>query len=727
MLFRSKEGQEGFEGTYKASILFNVYDASGRGTALGPPGAVIHVGISIKIPANDAEVLVFTFEQMFTEGDIIEHLEQNALHYSTAIWRSLDAATITTLLSSYTFENRQLIEVIDPVPISVSGNYVVFRLYGGEDSEEWQEFLSRHDLLAPLPEEDLIPLPSSGVFAEAVLGRSNSAEKLDLSRFWNWQDSPIPILPPEINPLTAGGKADDATPQTGNLESPVVNIQNAPSLPDPAGLAPLYAAIANGNMFRDMSGLAQVAALAGTTMGSAQAGAGQAMTAAGSAQQVAANLFRDVLEIAVQAALATAGKPPMGGLGGGGSTGGASALPQTPTNLGAVLGAAKELDEAEAAASDPSEWAPFPGESSGDGEGPLSPPPLVDAPGGTAKKSVPPVHESAILHGTKPTLQETSIKSASDTLDLDADEIAWALQNPGMLERMVINGRQSADHWALWNFAVGNSDIDRFEERLLANRAEWESWRNNGDHVEIIGFASVSGSEKANERLALERAHAVRQWLVDEIGIPGENLTAYGGGVSNDLTKGPIFNPQTRAWNRRVELRRTGRPLEATDWDRLSKTVDNTVVAPGDPEADKKVKSRLQCLINSLRDQKKDDTYLPFGQQFLEAKALIQHPNYDWWIRNTDNWHKPRFGLKLLFSLRARARMSLRPGFSDGDLMKGILSLDAEIEAGRAMIAREIGATTEGKDVHVVTRLAKDWLATKQKDPNSVYYCYRFS
>jgi hypothetical protein len=135
---------------------------------------------------------------------------------------------------------------------------LIFRSYAGENDKEWQSFLKRHDLVDPIPQEDMVPLPSSGVFAEAVLGRSNSAEKLDITRFWNWQDSPIPILPPEINPLSAGGKANDPTVRTAALEGQVLNIVNPPALPDPAGLGPLYSAIANGNMFRDMSGMAQV-------------------------------------------------------------------------------------------------------------------------------------------------------------------------------------------------------------------------------------------------------------------------------------------------------------------------------------------------------------------------------------------------------------------------------------------------------------------------------------
>ncbi len=35
-----------------------------------------------------------------------------------------------------------------------------------------------------------VALPTKGVLGEAVLGRSPSAEKIDLTRFWNWQDSP---------------------------------------------------------------------------------------------------------------------------------------------------------------------------------------------------------------------------------------------------------------------------------------------------------------------------------------------------------------------------------------------------------------------------------------------------------------------------------------------------------------------------------------------------------
>ena len=40
-----------------------------------------------------------------------------------------------------------------------------------------------------------IALPTQGVIGEAVLGKCPSAEKVDLTRFWNWGDSPIPQAP----------------------------------------------------------------------------------------------------------------------------------------------------------------------------------------------------------------------------------------------------------------------------------------------------------------------------------------------------------------------------------------------------------------------------------------------------------------------------------------------------------------------------------------------------
>src|SRR5262249_9768793 len=145
-------------------------------------------------------------------------------------------------------------------------NYVVLRApvaddedsglrSGNQPSPTWGQLLERRGLSNMNIDRRLIPIPTGGVFAEAVLGRSNSAEKLDITRFWHWEDSPIPMLPTEIAPVQTGSRAtpEDLTP--GQLSPPLLNIVNPTSLPDPTGLGAALNALATLN-FRDMSGLA---------------------------------------------------------------------------------------------------------------------------------------------------------------------------------------------------------------------------------------------------------------------------------------------------------------------------------------------------------------------------------------------------------------------------------------------------------------------------------------
>lgn len=95
-----------------------------------------------------------------------------------------------------------------------------------------QDALTRFHTDGFSPPRSTIALPTKGVLGEAVLGHCPSAEKIDLTRFWNWQDSPgdeatqiSPITMP-IGSLTAGLTAPDTltklTPQIQNFNmSPV--------------------------------------------------------------------------------------------------------------------------------------------------------------------------------------------------------------------------------------------------------------------------------------------------------------------------------------------------------------------------------------------------------------------------------------------------------------------------------------------------------------------------
>jgi hypothetical protein len=239
---------------------------------------------------------VISFGAVEPSPELVEHLEAYRLHYSRAAYADLDAATIAGILAKFTYRGVALTRVVDPQPVAMTANFLVFRMNVpregdpddprfAEEQQEFRAFLTSRGLNTAVAKSEIVPLPTGGVFAEAVLGRFNAAEKIDLERFWNWQDSPIPIAAPEIAPVEAGSRAEVDTTTPGQLGAPVLKQQAPTALPAAAGVAPMLAAIQQANMFRDMSGLAQTAALAQAAVTTTGAGA----TAAG--EQAAKNLF----------------------------------------------------------------------------------------------------------------------------------------------------------------------------------------------------------------------------------------------------------------------------------------------------------------------------------------------------------------------------------------------------------------------------------------------------
>ncbi|KTD74103.1 hypothetical protein [Legionella tucsonensis] len=309
------------------------------------------ISLPVEVSPNAVEVQLCRFSANQSEAELEMHLEQNRLHYSQAIWRALDPSQISLLLSAYTFEGKPIGDLIDPNPIMVASNYLVFRMpsfiqaVGIENTEsdtedeahkKWRGWLKDRGLIlgANTAIEQLVPIPTGGVFAEAVLGRSNCAERLDATRFWNWQDSPIPLQPPEIAAIQMESRTQPVDVTPGQLGAPVLNIMNPTTLPDPTGVGAILNAVQNGNMFRDMAGLASTAALAQAL--------GNNSTSAGieAGRQAAANLAvaaqKDIEEkkIAAQLALAAMGLPSANA----GST-------KNISEGGALLNTATEMDK----------------------------------------------------------------------------------------------------------------------------------------------------------------------------------------------------------------------------------------------------------------------------------------------------------------------------------------------------------------------------------------------
>ena len=143
----------------------------------------------------------------------------------------------------------------NPRPVTLTGNYVGYR-WLFDNARQRRAFLKQY---VDAPDESAmshalsVAVPTGGVFGEAVLGQAVSAEKIDLTRFWKWQDSPIPILPSQISPLQAGGLARDVNTSTGQLNESAAKLDQMAALPDPAGFS-AASQMMTSNIFRDMSG-----------------------------------------------------------------------------------------------------------------------------------------------------------------------------------------------------------------------------------------------------------------------------------------------------------------------------------------------------------------------------------------------------------------------------------------------------------------------------------------
>jgi hypothetical protein len=368
-------------------------------------GAARSFSYSLPLPGNKfhfifGTILVLNFtqcvknEQQFRDGEVEEPAAATKLAQNLAALAELGPAQQVAALGQLTYKGKPVGQTLDPTPVAVAGDYVGFRWYfedeadkldwllekrllrrdfrawcrkkgynvparmNGDISEEMKEaWLDEHD---DEPQGDegredtLIPMPSTGVFAEAVLGRFNCAEKLDMTRFWKWSDAPIPILPPEISPLQAGSRSAAeliTNLKAAGVDAPAIHLHSGPeaiSAADSAGQASTAAALqalTASNMFRDMSNMAATANLAQTGIQSAQQGA----TAAGQqategmkissqqaiqAQQAVADVVKAVAPILIQAA--------MGGVAGPAGLGATGAM----SGAGAALNAAGALDAA---------------------------------------------------------------------------------------------------------------------------------------------------------------------------------------------------------------------------------------------------------------------------------------------------------------------------------------------------------------------------------------------
>lgn len=167
-----------------------------------------------------------------------------------SILGQLDAQDIQALLKGRRFAGEKLDLCVDPHSVGVHGSYMAFR-FSFSRTEEAAEFRSKY-LKGQIPQEIEIDLGSGATFGEAILGEAVSAEKIDLTRFWNWKDSMIPILPPDIDATSMASRARDMTFDQAAFQETITEILK-PHMAEGADLSGLTSRI--GDKARDMSGM----------------------------------------------------------------------------------------------------------------------------------------------------------------------------------------------------------------------------------------------------------------------------------------------------------------------------------------------------------------------------------------------------------------------------------------------------------------------------------------
>ena len=204
-------------------------------------------------------------EDVDAANNLLHHLNENMEYYHKCIYFDMTPERRFMLLDGIIApgkaNGRSVASVVENRVIGIAGNSLIMPVAPGNQLDPTID--ETFHLFAQYFEEEREPMrvsmPTKGIYAEAVMGKCNSCEEKDEGKFWRWEESPIPDSPTtQILPLDTGTRrADPGDLQPKDFPAPIVNIQNAPSLPDPSGLQGLLQLLGKGDAFRDLTGLNQ--------------------------------------------------------------------------------------------------------------------------------------------------------------------------------------------------------------------------------------------------------------------------------------------------------------------------------------------------------------------------------------------------------------------------------------------------------------------------------------
>ncbi|CAH0442521.1 hypothetical protein LMG9673_03336 [Ralstonia pseudosolanacearum] len=307
---------------------------------------------------------VLRFNEILEIEQTAQHVLRNTTLYSKAIWASLSTEERAILLDQYTIgvspggitDESQMVPLLNCVQnrlLGFFGNsmvmpFIIPQAVAEEmriDPVQIQQSLLAYQQATFAPPQSTVALPTRGVLGEAVLGHCASAEKIDLLRFWNWQDSPsdaAPVISPVTLPTTTPSMAAGLTAPNSltTLPSLINNVLTAPS-PDMSLLTALGKdATSQPDFSTALTGATQLAGLLTNAQNVSNAARADALKNATTLQSQAMATVGNILG-GIYGGNPTAGSSAAAAVNGTGSGGGGSASstgtkPGTGTGTGST-------------------------------------------------------------------------------------------------------------------------------------------------------------------------------------------------------------------------------------------------------------------------------------------------------------------------------------------------------------------------------------------------------
>lgn len=193
----------------------------------------------IRLDVSD-HIPVLGFNEIMKMEETLHHVAANTIRYSQVVWQSLTTNERILLLEPYTVEfahpeklssNNSKPGSVSKVPLLNCVNaHQLLGFYGncmilpftypkelaealGKTASDIQDELYRYHTSNFRVPTTVVSVPTSGMVGEAVLGATNVSEKIDITRFWNWQDSDIDHTTLPTDKMTANSILENAKTQ----------------------------------------------------------------------------------------------------------------------------------------------------------------------------------------------------------------------------------------------------------------------------------------------------------------------------------------------------------------------------------------------------------------------------------------------------------------------------------------------------------------------------------